>query len=168
LRAYLDGHPLNVSEIISSRNAVQTFDSRNYLVLDSSDEYIDLYHFAELVASNVSSPTVQSAAQGVMDAVANCVIAEHHQSGQDPWSGNYWGLDDAHGIAVYFPPASGGWDYTRYTTSSSWSFCNVTAWDEFLTKYFEKVPLVEPPIDPGVPPTQMIERLFLPLVLKGN
>jgi hypothetical protein len=59
----------------SDNDSVQTFDSRDYLVLDSSDEYIDLYHFAELVASNVSSPTVQSAAQNVMSAIANCVIA---------------------------------------------------------------------------------------------
>lgn len=159
----------NVSEMITVRNSVQTFDSRNYLVLDSNDEYVDLYHFAELVKTTIGDATVQNAAQGVMDAITACVIAEHHQSGTDPWSGNYWELGDAHGIAIYFPPKSGGWDYSNYVTGGSWAFCNATAWDEFLTGYFSMSGLPpEPPIDPGVPPMQMVERVFLPLVTRGD
>jgi len=55
-------------------------------------------------------------AQGVMDAIGACAVIEHHQSGHDPWSGNYWDLDDAHGIAVYFQPRRSGWDYINYVT----------------------------------------------------
>jgi hypothetical protein len=158
----------NITEMIAIRDTVQTFDSRNYLVLDSTDEYIDLYHFAELVQASISDAGVQNAAQGVMDAIASCVITEHHQSGKDPWSANYWNLDNAHGIAVYFPPASGGWDYNDYVSGGIWAFCDATAWDEFLATYFSISHL--PPdlsTDPGVPPMiPPAERIFLPLVVR--
>jgi PKD repeat protein len=157
----------NIAEMIAIRSSVQTFDSRNYLVLDSTDEYIDLYHFAELVKANISDTGVQNAAQDVTDAIMSCVIAEHHQSGKDPWTDNYWDLDNAHGIAVYFPPASGGWDYNDYVISGTWAFCDATAWDEFLAAYFSisHVP-PELPTNPGVPPMQAAERVFLPLVVR--
>jgi hypothetical protein len=146
---------------------VQTFDSRDYQVLDNTDEYVDLYHFAEMVKASVGDSTVQNAAQGVMDAVTNCVVAEYHKSGQDPWSGNYWDLDDAHGIAVYFPPRSNGWDYLNYVTGGSWDFCNETAWDDFLVDYFSMSGLpAEKPTNPGIPLMQAVRhRIFLPLVI---
>jgi hypothetical protein len=150
------------------RNNAQTFDSRNYTILNSDDEYIDLYHFAQMVKVSVNDAQVQSAAQGVMDAVAGCVVAEHHQSGYDAWSPNYWDLDDAHGISIYFPPRSGGWDYLNYVTGGSWAFCTETAWDEFLVNYFALTGLdPETPVDPGVPAMQPLKnRIFLPLVTR--
>ena len=57
-----------------------------------------------------------------MDAIDGCIVAEHHRSSQDPWSNNYWDLDDAHGIAIYYPPTSGGWDYANYVTGGSWAY----------------------------------------------
>jgi PKD repeat protein len=168
LDAHLGGS--TVSQVIGVRNQVQTFDSRNYTVLDSTDEYVDLYHLAELVKVNIPNTIVQDAAQSVLDAVDNCVIAERHQSGQDPWSGNYWDLDDAHGIALYFPPRSHSWDYANYVTGGSWAFCNETAWDEFLVSYFMVSGLpAETPINPGVPTMPEVKmRVFLPVVIRNN
>lgn len=162
--------PSNVSQIITIRNNVQTFDSRNYQVLDSTDEYIDLYHFAELVKASISDGTVQNAAQAVMDAIGAAMVAEHHRSGQDPWSGNYWDLDDAHGVAVFFPPRSNGWDYMNYVTGGSWTFCTSTAWDEFLVSYFQMSGLPpETPTDPGIPTMlEMKYQVFLPFVVRGH
>ena len=168
LETYLDG--TNVSQMITIRNNVQTFDSQDYYVLDSTDEYIDLYHFAELVKVSISDGMVQNSAGSVMDKIDDCVVAEHHRSGWDPWSGNYWDLDDAHGIAVYFPPQSGGWDYMNYVTGGSWAFCTTTAWDDFLVDYFALSGLPpETPTDPGMPPMPPVhKRIFLPLVLRGS
>ncbi len=160
----------NISEMIAVRNQVQPFDSRDYGVLDSDDEYVDLYHLAELVLASISDPAVQSAAQAVMDAVQACVVAEHHYSGVDPWSGNYWDLDDAHGIALYYPPRSGGWDYNNYVAGGSWAFCSETVWDEFLVSYFAISGLPpETPVDPGVPTMPAPQNLvFLPIVIRGD
>ena len=167
LNAYLI--PSNIIRMIAIRSGVQTFDSRDYLTLDSTDEYIDLYHFAELVKVDIVDVTVQAAAQDVMDAVGDCVVVEYHQSGTDPWSGNPWDLDDAHGIAIYFPPTSGGWDYSNYVTGGSWVFCVETKWDEFLVNYFSISGLPpETPEDPGTPPMQAVYWVYLPLVARGE
>jgi len=168
LETYMDS--TTISQTINIRSKVQTFDSRDYTILDNTDEYIDLYHFAELVNADISDITVQSAAQSVMNTITNCVVAEHHQSGRDPWSGNDWHLDDAHGIAIYFPPGSGGWDYANYVTGGSWAFANATTWADFLVNYFALAHIPpDPPIDPGVPPIQPVtERVFLPLVIRGG
>jgi PKD repeat protein len=165
LVTYMDS--TNITQTIDIRNDVQTFDSRDYQTLNSTDEYVDLYHFAELVDARISDATVQSRAQDVMNAVANCIVAEHHRSGQDPWSRNYWHLDNAHGIAVYFPPRSAGWDYDNYVTGDNWAFCSATAWDDFLVSYFSLI-TTEPgtPVDPGMPPMLPIGRVFLPLVIR--
>ena len=152
------------------RNSVQTFDSRDYTVLDSTDEYVDLYHLAEGVKSTIVDSVVQDAAQGVMDAIDACVVVEYHQSGQDPWSGNYWDLDNAHGIAIYFPPRSHSWDYANYVTGGTWRFCNETSWDEFLVSYFSTSSL--PPgtaENPGVPSMQEIKHaVLLPIIIRGD
>jgi PKD repeat protein len=170
LVTYMDS--TNITQTTYIRNDVQTFDSRDYLTLNSTDEYVDLYHFAELVDAGISNATVQSRAQDVMNAVANCIVTEHHQSGWDPWSGNYWYLDNAHGIAIYFPPRSDSWDYDNYVTGDNWAFCSATAWDDFLASYFSLLIIPDPPgdpVDPGMPPMQPVPpRIFLPLVIRGG
>ncbi len=161
----------NVAQIIAVRNNVQVFDSRNYGTLNSTDdEYIDLYHLANLIRISVSSPSLQNAASGLMNVITNSVIAEHHQSATDPWTSNYWNLDNAHGIAIYFPPRSGGWDYLNYVGSTSWAFCNQTQWDEFLLKYFQISGLPpEIPTPPGVPWMPAPKYyVYVPVVMRGH
>ncbi len=128
---------------------MQVFDSRDYYVLTPSDEYVDLYHFAQLVnGSSITNTAVKLAAQEVMTTVNQAVVVERHQSGQA--AGSYWNLDNAHGLSVYFPRQSGGWDYYNYinpqTPTTVWQFTSQTAWDEFLKRYFSVVAL---PSDPG-------------------
>ncbi|MBN1887690.1 MAG: hypothetical protein JW850_06855, partial [Thermoflexales bacterium] len=67
----------------------------------------------------------------------------------------------AHGLAIYFPPRSGGWDYANYVTGGSWAFGGQTAWDEFLVAYFGISGLPgEDPVDPGTPPMQAVRSTF--------
>ncbi|MBN1877834.1 MAG: hypothetical protein JXA33_26675, partial [Anaerolineae bacterium] len=161
LQAYMTSS--TITDVVTVRDSVQTFDSRGYYVLDSSDEYVDLYHLAELLLGLPSvppvrrktfiSPTVTAAAQGVLDAVATAVFTEYHQSGLHPTSGNIWSLDCAHGLSIYFPPFSNGWDYGAYVLTGTWAFTGATAWDEFLADYFALAGLLpEPPEAPDLPP----------------
>jgi hypothetical protein len=159
-------HATATSCSAAQRNAAQKFDSRDYFAINLDDEYLDLYDFARLIKQNVPDAGVQAAAQGVMDAVTAFVVAERHESGyyqQYP----YWDLDDAHGVAIYFPPASGGWDYNGYM-SHIFRFTAEGQWDEFLLDYFGLMGLPpETPVDPGLPP--MLARphvVYLPIVIR--
>jgi hypothetical protein len=163
----------NMDQAIGVRDNVQTFDSRDYLTLSNDDEYVDLYHLAALYKLIMPDVAVQSAAQGVMDAVDNCVVAEHHQSGRDVWSRNYWLLDDAHGIAIYYPPRSMGWDYIPYIGGSRWELGGDTTWNEYLLHYFAVTGLPPEPLprreDPGIPLMQRVQNyVFLPVVIRND
>jgi hypothetical protein len=111
------------AEIESARDACQKFEL---------DSYIDLYHFAYLIDQNIADATIQTAAQAVMAAVNNAVIAEAHESGGGI------GLDDAHGISIYFPASEGDSGYSNYN-SSNLQFVADKGWDEFLAAFFNPV-----------------------------
>jgi len=153
--------------VSNTRDATQKFDSRNYLVIDNDDQYLDLYDFARLIKQNVPDNSVKNAAQGVMDAVNTLVVAEHHKSDYYRENSQYWDLDDAHGVSIYFPPASGGWDHTSYM-SHVFSFTADGEWDEFLQDYFGLMGLPpETPVDPGLPPMlAMPYFVYLPIVVR--
>jgi len=156
--------------IRNTRDATQKLDSRDYLRITLEDEYLDLYDFARLIKQNVPDDTVKNAAQGVMDAIgavgSGFVVAEHHESGT--YDDTYWDLDDAHGVSIYFPPASGGHGYSDYM-GHVFRFTAEGQWDEFLLAYFGAMGL--PPMDgddPGAAP--MLEAgyaVYLPVVIKN-
>ena len=66
------------------------FDDPRYYDVWSS---VDLYQFADLLSQISTSPEVQQAAQNVMQAVSDAVVAENHITT----------LDGSHGISIYFP-----------------------------------------------------------------
>jgi len=155
----------------NTRSATQKFDSRDYLKITQDDEYLDLYHLGDRLKQYVPNGDVQTAAQGVMDAVTGgFVIVEHHQSGM--WAGEeelYWDLDNAHGVSIYFPPRSGSNDYNRYITHQLFRFTAEGQWDEFLVDYFGVMGLPpEEPTDPGLPPMLAVFKVYLPVVIKGR
>ena len=156
--------------ISNTRDATQKFDSQDYYRITLEDEYLDLYHFAQLIKQNVPDDTVKDAAQGVMDAIGavgeGFVVAEHHESGSR--YGAYWDLDNAHGVAIYYPPASGGYHYSDYL-GHVFRFTADSEWDEFLLAYFGVMGL--PPLpgeDPGVPPVlEPGRKVYLPAVSRN-
>jgi hypothetical protein len=111
------------AQIESSRFACQKF------VLDS---YIDLYHFAFLIDQSIADATIKNAAQAVMTGVTNAVIAEEHENGGEE---EYYALDDAHGISIYFPASEGDYLYSNYN-SGNLAFVADKGWDEFLAAFF--------------------------------
>lgn len=98
----------NAAALISARQ-----NAESYLYRDNKD----LWHYAELVRTGVTTPALQTAASRLQEAVASAVIAEAH--------GNLH--PNSHGLAVYLPsPAS-------YLISySSTALSRVTDWDTWL------------------------------------
>lgn len=138
-----------------------------YLAITPQDEAIDLYHFAALVAQAIDDAEVQAAAQAVMarlmpGAAGSFVVQEHHASGT--YYGAYWDLDQAHGLALYYPARRDSPDYASYATDP-YAFPVTSGWLELLRRY-----MGEPDGTPGSlepPPVPLpTYRLFLPLTLK--
>jgi hypothetical protein len=91
--------------------------------------YIDLGHFAQLVADNTQDQAVVDATQSLMRALDQAVIAERH--GPDK--------PGATGISIYFPnsqlyqnPVSG---YQSYLGLAS-RFAQGSLWDEYLAYHY--------------------------------
>ncbi|CAN2044504.1 exported hypothetical protein [Candidatus Magnetomoraceae bacterium gMMP-1] len=87
-------------------------------------EFIDLYHFVELLVS-LPNPFVPPVGTDiVMNALEETVIAEFHGR-QSPGS---------HGLAIYFPAKAKGFD--KDYNESIIDFPRDTQWDEFLLWYY--------------------------------
>jgi hypothetical protein len=88
--------------------------------------YIDLYHFAQKIKTDVPGATIQ--AQAVMDSMGVAVYAEAHGSSV---------LND-HGLSIYYPRVEG-----EYLPSyDNTAFAGDTRWNEFLKRYYEGPVLV--------------------------
>ncbi|MFC2106562.1 clostripain-related cysteine peptidase [Candidatus Bipolaricaulota bacterium] len=89
-------------------------------------DYIDLYHFAELLKADSDDSTIQADAQRVMDALAASVVAEYH--------GSF--LPDSHGVSIYFPSCD-GYD-AKYHTDCLLSVD--TDWNDLILDYCNTSP----------------------------
>ncbi|MBU6997148.1 MAG: hypothetical protein HXS41_05565 [Theionarchaea archaeon] len=97
--------------------------ARTHTETFSDLDYVDLYHFAQLVAGSVPHPALQRDAGQVMKAITNAVVAESHG----------YGNRNAHGMSIYFPSTSTGYQ-SIYETSTA--LAERTFWDEFLKQYY--------------------------------
>jgi hypothetical protein len=105
-------------EIQDIRNQVEEYDD---------PDFVDLYHFAQLVQATIPDAQIQSDAVAVMNAITTAVIQEGHGVGNP----------DSHGISIYFP--YGYCSYlSRYETDTH--FALATLWDEFLGTYYSTIP----------------------------
>ncbi|RCV63038.1 hypothetical protein C5S53_16110 [Methanophagales archaeon] len=105
---------------INAGNLTQIQQARSETVQIHYDYYIDLYHFAQNIETDVPGATAD--AQAVMDSVDIAVYAEAHGSG----------APDEHGLSIYFPLE--GVDYLASYDSTA--FAIDTQWDEFLMEYY--------------------------------
>ena len=115
------------SQISAAREVVQKFDS-NYpggsaFIINSLDEYVDLYDFAEKVKTGIPDLTIQNRAQQVMNAVNSYVIpgAEAHGSGTEI----YQNLGGSHGVSIFFPKKN--WRRSFYS-GDNFDFAADTDW----------------------------------------
>ncbi|MBU6996839.1 MAG: hypothetical protein HXS41_11320 [Theionarchaea archaeon] len=116
-----NGLPGYFSEIQAARDQVEVY--MDY-------DFIDLYHFAQVLQNEIADSHIQNDTQNVMNAVTAAVIQEGHGASNP----------NSHGISIYFP-----YGFCSYLSSYSamTSLAAQTAWDEFLTAYYTTVP---PPI----------------------
>lgn len=156
---------------------VQRYDNKAAIgTIDTADQYIDLYDFARLVKAGVGDANIQTAAQGVMDAVNGYIIAERHHSNLGGQFG--YNLDNSHGVSIFFPSIRGSF-YTglnlSFAAGTSWGRLPVrrpsdatNAWGPMLVSYFE---VAQPggADDPNLPApvSKLVEYwLYLPFVVR--
>lgn len=91
--------------------------------------YIDLGHFAMLIANNTSNVRVKQAAETLVANLKNAIVAERHGSGKK----------GSTGLAIYFPnstlyssPIAGPQSYTAIANR----FASESLWDDFLAYHY--------------------------------
>ena len=91
--------------------------------------YIDLGHFALLLAKNTNTPKVKQAAEQLVADLQNTIIAEKHGAGKK----------GSTGLAIYFPnstlyssPITGPQSYTAIASR----FAADSLWDDFLAYFY--------------------------------
>jgi hypothetical protein len=162
----LNGYESNIK---TSFQSVQKFDSNVDLQIDDRDAYIDLYHFASLLSQNISDVSVQEAAQAVMTAIGQpgekLILDRRRASGI--YNGKFWSLEHADGLSIYLPLGVSDW-LLDYYNGAELSFAADTTWDEFIKSL---VIIAQPPVGPAPEPIDSDHRpgplpvqnkLFLP------
>lgn len=91
--------------------------------------FIDLGHFVQLIYKNTKDAKVRAAAEGVIAALNQTIIAEKHGANKP----------GSTGIAIYYPnsqlystPTTGMQSYTKIADS----FSNYSLWDDFLAYHY--------------------------------
>ncbi len=132
--------------------------------------YIDLYHFADNIHTQIGNSAIQADAAAVRDAVTNFVLADRRHSS----------MADAHGVSVFFPTDSSSfYDPASYdfavgavwpgsSSAPGTDFAvDSASWGSLLSSYIEVYPggpdVAQPP-DPVSP--QSPNELFLPLIVR--
>jgi hypothetical protein len=113
--------------VAEARNYAQSYTS--IFGREVPPAYIDLGHFALLIANNTNTPKVKQAAGQLVADLQNTVIAEKHGAGKK----------GSTGLAVYFPnstlyssPIAGPQSYTVIANR----FAADSLWDDFLAYFY--------------------------------
>lgn len=156
--------------------SVQRYDNNGDWKYNTDDEYIDLYHFAQLVQLNTDDTTLQAVTQAVMNAVEDYIIAEDHQ--REAGSN----VDNSHGVSIFFPREG----FTRsfykepnidFAEGTHWGTQSLQtqesnedgiAWGPMLVDYIEAVfpDAADDPNPPKLMSRLQINWVYLPLVMR--
>ena len=106
--------------------------------------YIDLGHFAQLLARNSNNGQVDQAADAVLAAINQAVIAERHGPNKP----------GSTGVSIYFPnsqlygnPITGPQSYTAVANT----FSNASLWDNFLAFHYTGEPFGAGDVGAAIP-----------------
>jgi hypothetical protein len=94
-----------ISQVTAARTVVQKFDSDDNYVIDTQDEYVDLYDFAQQVKTRIADSTIQNSAQAVMNAISGYVITTTALPGNERYPFPTMDKDKTHGVSIFFPRA---------------------------------------------------------------
>lgn len=132
----------NQQTIAQTRTYAQSFTS----VFGSNvpPSYIDLGHFAQLLAQNSRSGEVDQAVNDVLAAIDQAVIAEKHGPNKP----------GSTGVSIYFPnsqlygnPITGPQSYTAVANT----FANASLWDDFLAFHYTGEPFSAGDVGAAIP-----------------
>jgi hypothetical protein len=141
--------PSNKAQIGAARSSAQVFEW-----VETGPRYIDIYDFADKIASQVPAAATQAnavkTAIGTPGTADSLFAAEKHRN-QDQFGGHNIPHDGAHGITIYFPSTKNDienlyWDvthnyYNNYMNIGSYPanllFTADKQWDDFLKVYFD-------------------------------
>ena len=173
------------NQVSAARADTQKFDSNYSRTLTGADVYIDLHDFAHEI-KRIDSLAVQAAADSVMSAVENYVIANSYKSGILSTGGSVQSLHGSHGVSIFFPPnASSFYNPENYdfavgatwpssaASSQQLSAGNDVTWGPMLVSFFGVTqpggPVTEEP-PPLVPPVPTFDEtyVYLPLVVRNR
>ena len=132
----------NQKTLAGNRSYAQSFTS--VFGSEVPPSYIDLGNFLQLVKQKTTTPAIIQAADGVLTAMDQAVIAEKHGPKKP----------GATGIAIYFPnsqlyqnPITGAQSYTAIADR----FAAVSLWDDFLGYHYANQTFAETDARPVVP-----------------
>jgi len=115
------------SLVARARDYAQAF--TNIFGKDTPSSYIDLGNFVQLLKQETSESKVSQAADGVISAIRQVVVAEKHGPGKR----------GASGISIYFPnstlyrsPVAGPQSYNVVANR----FTKISLWDDFLAFHY--------------------------------
>jgi sugar lactone lactonase YvrE len=151
----------NRTTLATLRAQAQAFDSTGDYTIAANDEYIDLEHWAAQVQSRVPDTAVQSAAAALRTSLPALVVREQHLTGSI--EGQLVNLDQAHGMAIYYPRQQSMSTYEQYVRGGL-TFPTDTRWDEFLAAALAPLPLGPGGAGPGpVAPLPLRVKVYLPI-----
>ncbi|MCX6668025.1 MAG: clostripain-related cysteine peptidase [Euryarchaeota archaeon] len=113
-------------------DAIENVESYSYI------QYVDLYHFVQLLMQYINDNTIDNLAQSVMNEIENVVTSENHASD----------YANSHGLSIYVPPSGYDQDYEDLL------FAQDSQWDEFLSWYSGNSGNNNPPVKPQPPSGQ--------------
>jgi sugar lactone lactonase YvrE len=153
----------NRDQINALRNQVQKLDSSGDVTITAQDTYVDIDHFAELVASQINDQASKDSAATLRSALS-ALYATPHFARSGTYNGITVDLSNARGLAIYLPPQLniGYLDQYRNTLS----FAAGSSWDEVLQTLYGSLSLSDPPpLNPVEPlPVTRQYELFMPIV----
>ncbi len=136
-----------------TRQQARKVDQNNNLLIDNNDTLIDLHSYADLLAATAGlTPSITTAAQQIVTAIDDVVIANEIRSGR-PWLGSEdWQLDDLRGLSIYFPAEEDNWLRGFYNATTLPTFAGSTQWDEFIQAMFGDMAPPPVPTEPCLDP----------------
>jgi streptogramin lyase len=165
LRRYALASPANREQITALRSQVQKLDSSGDVAITAQDTYVDLDHFAELVAAQLSDQAVDSAAGSLRTALSG-LYATPHLARSGIYNGISVDLSNARGLAIYLPPQLNIGYLDQYRNELN--LAADTNWDELLQVLYGSLSLTDtPPPNPIEPlPVEQRYELHIPMVLR--
>lgn len=160
LLPYALANASNRQQLNQLREQAQKLDSDGNYILTSSDEYVDLDHWAELVQNGITNSSIQVAAAQVRQAFQLTVLANYRMSGSLAQTigvqNASYNFEYARGLGIYYPARPSTRTYSAYVQGDL-RFVIDAKWDEYLA-----VGLVSLPFDPVEPDLHLSAPLLLP------